>query len=308
MKWKSGRMSRIGMVSILLWAGLAGCRSSQVAPPAGALPGQDLATARKGFVTHLTRRGPAPQQFPNPSVPRGVRQVVYRSGKLKLKGWLSTNAGDGTRRPAVVFLHGGFAFELDHWKAAMPFVSSGFVLFMPMLRGENGNPGNFEGFLGEVDDANAAGRFVASQPNVAPGKVFVAGHSVGGILACLCAMTPTPYRAAAALDAHVDMERFLAGCTTEFIPYNSALPQEVRMRNPMAFAASLRCPLRLYAGDGAREVDAALAARAQQAGKDCQLVDVGGGHLEMIAPAVQRAIAWFRQESRRSDRSKSKKL
>lgn len=38
-----------------------------------------------------------------------------------------------------------------------------------------------------------------------------------------------------------------------------------------------------------------LAARARQAGKDCELVVVKGDHQAMVAPAVQQAIAWFRQ-------------
>jgi DNA-binding CsgD family transcriptional regulator len=79
-------------------------------------------------------------------------------------------------------------------------------LFMPMLRGENGNPGTYESFLGEVDDAIAAGRFVTSLPNVDGANVFVAGHSVGGVLTCLVSMLPSPYKAAAALDGYVDME------------------------------------------------------------------------------------------------------
>jgi dipeptidyl aminopeptidase/acylaminoacyl peptidase len=132
-----------------------------------------------------------------------VTEVEYMSGDLKLKGWLSADAGDGRKRPAVVFLHGGWSFDVEDWRDAEPFAQAGFVLFMPTLRAENGNPGIYESFLGEVDDAIAAGRFVSSLPNV-DGNVFVAGHSVGGVLTCLVAMLPSPYKAAAALDAYVD--------------------------------------------------------------------------------------------------------
>jgi dipeptidyl aminopeptidase/acylaminoacyl peptidase len=38
----------------------------------------------------------------------------------------------------------------------------------PTLRGENGNPGNFECFYGEVDDVIAAGRYLATLPYVDP--------------------------------------------------------------------------------------------------------------------------------------------
>jgi surfactin synthase thioesterase subunit len=65
----------------------------------------------------------------------------------------------------------------------------------------------------------------------------------------------------------------------------------------MAFIASLRCPLKLYAGDNGREVNAPLAASAQRLNKDCELVVVPGDHLAMVRPAVQQALAWFREQS-----------
>jgi len=254
----------------------------------------ELASARKGFVTKLRVRGPAPQRYQNDTPPAGVKEVEYSSGDLKLKGWLGGSEG-GKRRPAVVYLHGGWAFGTGDWEDAEPFTKSGFVLFMPMLRGENGNPGIYESFLGEVDDAIAAGRFVASLPNVDRENVFVAGHSVGGVLTCLVAMLPSPYKAAAALDGYVDMETWAAGSPDAYVPYDRNDRQEVRVRNPMAFIASIRCPLRLYAGDDAREVNAPLATKAKQRGKDCVLVVVRGDHLAMVGPAVQQTIAWFRQ-------------
>ena len=63
----------------------------------------------------------------------------------------------------------------------------------------------------------------------------------------------------------------------------------------MVFVASIRCPLRLYASEDGRAVNAPLAAKAKQVGKDCELVVVRGDHQAMVAPAVQQTIAWFRQ-------------
>jgi dipeptidyl aminopeptidase/acylaminoacyl peptidase len=283
-----------------LLAAIGGCgpgteRASQTVPEESAPQTEDLAAARKGFVTKLRVRGLAPQRYQHDKPPPGVKQVEYMSGELNLKGWLSADAGDGKRRPAVVYLHGGWAFGVGDWEDAEPFAKAGFVLFMPMLRGENGNPGVYESFLGEVDDAIAAGRFVSSLPNVDSANVFVAGHSVGGVLTCLVAMMPSPYKGAAALDGYVDMETWAARSPGAHVPYDRKDPQEVRVRNPMAFVASIRCPLRLYAGDDGRRVNAPMAAKAKQAGKDCELVIVRGNHLAMVAPAVQQAIAWFRQ-------------
>lgn len=278
----------------------AGCRpdsesKSQPTPAQPTSASDDLAAARKGFVTKLRVRGPAPQRYQHAKPPAGVNEVEFASGDLKLKGWLSANASDAKKRPAVIYLHGGWAFGDGDWEDAEPFAKAGFVLFMPTLRGENGNPGTYEGFLGEVDDAIAAGRFVASLPGVDSGNVFVAGHSVGGVLTCLVSMLPSPYKAAAALDGYVDIGSWTAGSPDAQVPYDRHSPSEVRVRNPMAFAESIRCPLRLYAGDDGREVNAPLATKARQAGRDCELVVVRGDHQAMVAPAVQQAIAWFRQ-------------
>lgn len=303
MKQKPGRLFVRVVLATASSLLLLGCgKGNRSAPPDGpSAPnarlqgGDDLAAARKGFTTRLRVRGPAPQQYQRETPPRGVREVTYSSGNLALKGWLSEPPRDGKKRPAVVFLHGGWAFARSDWDDAAPFVPAGFVLFMPMLRGENGNPGNYESFYGEVDDAVAAGRFVASLPFVDADNVFVAGHSVGAVITCLTAMMPSPYRAAAALDGYVDMADWAAFSPPEQVPYDPTDHQEVRVRNPMAFVASLRCPLKLYAGRDGQDVNRPLAARAKELGKDCELVVVPGDHFAMVAPAVRNAIVWFRQ-------------
>lgn len=293
-------MRQTGIVATLLVVSVLGCRpnvppAESTSSPATIPNAEDLATARKGFVTKLKVRGPAPQPFQNDKPPPSVKEIEYTSGDLKLKGWLSDTPNDGRKRPAVVFLHGGWAFGDGDWEDAEPFTKAGFVLFTPMLRGENGNPGTYESFFGEVDDAIAAGNFVASLPNVDADNVFVAGHSVGGVLTCLVSMMPSPYKAAAAFDGYVDMATWAEGSPPMHVPFDRNDPAEVKVRNPMAFVGSVRCPLRLYAGDAGREVNAPLAMSAKRAGKDCELVIIRGGHQEMVGPAVQKAIAWFQQ-------------
>lgn len=271
--------------------------NTQRVPDESASSAEDLSAARKRFVTKLKVRGPAPQKYENNKPPVGVKQITYTSGDLTLKGWLSADAGDGKKRPAVVFLHGGWSFDEGDWRDAEPFAKVGFVLFMPTLRAENGNPGIYESFLGEVDDAIAAGRFVSSLPNVDAKNVFVAGHSVGAVLTCLVTMLPSPYKAGAALDGYVDMKSWAVLSPDVHVPYDRSDRAEVRVRDPMAFVGSIRCPLRLYSGDDTRRVNTLLAAEARKAGKDCELVEVRGNHQAMVAPAVRLAITWFRQMS-----------
>lgn len=83
-------------------------------------------------------------------------------------------------RPALMFLHGGFAFGAGDLEACQAFMDAGYIVMCPMLRGENGNPGVFEMFLGEVEDAKAAAVWLAEQPGVDKSRIFAFGHSVGG--------------------------------------------------------------------------------------------------------------------------------
>ncbi len=119
------------------------------------------------------------------------------------------------------------------------------------------------------------------------------GHSVGGVLTCLVAMLPSPYKAAAALEGNVDMENFAAFAPQSQVPYDRNATDEIRVRNPLAFATSIQCPLQLYVSD--RDVvNQRLAERARAAGKPCELIRVKGDHHAMVAPAVQKTIIWFR--------------
>jgi acetyl esterase/lipase len=120
--------------------------------------------------------------------PTGVRSVVYSSGDYALAAWFAMPTEAQQPVPAILYLHGGFSFGAEDYEAAKPFADAGFALMMPMLRGENGNPGDFELWYGELDDAVAALRWLARQPGIDPKRIFAFGHSVGGGLAALLSL------------------------------------------------------------------------------------------------------------------------
>jgi dipeptidyl aminopeptidase/acylaminoacyl peptidase len=254
-----------------------------------------LDEARQRYATRLVQRVKAPQPFEAHAVPAGVREVTYESGGLQLKGWLSAPPSSGLA-PAVVFLHGGFAFDRDDWNSAQRFVRAGFVLFMPRLRAENGNPGAFEMFGGEVDDALAAGHFLASVPRVDPARVFVAGHSVGGSLAMLTAQRASPFRAGASLSAHARLLDWIDHFS-HLAPFDRNNPQERSIRDPYRYVASVRIPLYMFTEDanprlaGINSHFCALVAKTSV----CRHWVVKGDHGSMVAPAIDRAIGLFRQ-------------
>ncbi|WP_044966340.1 hypothetical protein [Sorangium cellulosum] len=74
------------------------------------LQDEPYAEARAKFKTKLISTDPAPQSYQNVPPPPGAREISYLSGGLKLKAWVSEPPADGRRLPAVLFLHGGFAF------------------------------------------------------------------------------------------------------------------------------------------------------------------------------------------------------
>src|SRR5262249_31419372 len=152
------------------------------------------------FRTKLLRKGPAPQRWQKVKPLPDVAEVEYRSGELRLKAWTNQPPREaGKKLPAGPYPHGGWAFGAGDWEQAQPVRGAGFIVLMPWLRGENGQPGAFTMFYDEVDDVLAAAEHLARLPYVDPARVYVAGHSAGGTLTMLAAMASKRFRAAASL-------------------------------------------------------------------------------------------------------------
>lgn len=142
---------------------------------------------RARLFTSEMRRGPSPQPAEPFEAPRGATVQSYESDDRELGVWVWRPEGvaEEEKRPALVYLHGGFALGGGDFDDAKQAHDAGFVVVLPTWRGENGNLGNFELMLGEVDDAAAAIRWTAQQPGVDPARVYAFGHSAGGALALL---------------------------------------------------------------------------------------------------------------------------
>lgn len=252
-----------------------------------------LADARQAYATRLTASVKPPQDFGVLRAPAGVEEVAYQSGQLQLKAWISTSTRTTKPAPAVVFLHGGFAFGEEDWDAARALVDAGYILLMPRLRGENGNPGNFELFGGEVDDAIAAGRYLAALPGVDKNRVFVMGHSVGGSLAVLVAQMPSPFKASVSLSGYPRLLEWIEHFRS--IPFDKNNELERKIRNPYLYADSVKIPLYLFSESNNAGVKAtnaefcALVARTSV----CRHEAVSGDHQSMMAPGIAKALALF---------------
>lgn len=258
----------------------------------------DYAAARRRFRTTLTQHRAAPGPKAIDPTAAGVTRIAYASNGRDLAAWFQAPAGGG-RHPAVLFLHGGFAFGLADWEMAQPFRDAGFAVMLPLLRGENGQAGDFTLFYDEVDDVLAAAKRLRAMPNVDPRRIFIAGHSVGGTLALLATMAQRGFRGAASFSGSPDQVLYTRyGIRPTDIPFDVKDRRELQMRSPMSWAASLKAPTRLYFGTGEphwklstlRTVEIARAQRL-----DVESKRIEGGHESAVPAEMAEAIAFFRR-------------
>lgn len=257
---------------------------------------EDYASARAKFTTKLLKHGEAPQAYGDSVSPDDVDEVEFPSGDLSLKAWITAEPEVIRRqKPAVLFLHGGFSFSEFDWQMAQPFEDAGFVVMIPMLRGENGLEGHYSMFYHEVDDVLAAADYLAKQPHVDPDRIFIAGHSVGGTLSMLATMASNRFVACASFSGSPDQPKW-AKLQMEVVPFDPHDEQEMRMRSPLAFPGSFKAPAKLYYGEdeGFFSVSTQeLARNAKAAGCDVEAIAVPGDHETMTLIAIPRAIHFF---------------
>jgi len=273
--------------------------------PEIAVQNEDYAKARKRFHTTLIKKGPAPEQVCTPTKPPlGVSKIEFPSGPLRFKAWVSRPpAGHQRKSSAVLFLHGGFCFDFSDWQVTQAFRDAGFIVMIPVLRGEDGQPGNFTMFYDEVDDAVNAAAYLLKQFYVDPDQLYVAGHSTGGTLTMLTAMTFPHFRAAASFSGSPDAVGYTrhAVAIGADVPFNYRDPMELQLRSARVYAASFKCPVRIYYG--ADETHFALSSQptaklAREHGLDVQAIAVDGGHNSALDAEIRMAIDFFRQASK----------
>lgn len=259
---------------------------------------EDYAVARSKFTTHLIDAKREPDD-PNPLVlPKGAQEIEFTSGTLKLKAWINPpRAESKDKRQAVLFLHGGFSFGLPDWEMTKPYRDAGFIVMVPMLRGENGLAGTPSLFYNEIDDVNAAADYLAKQPFIDAKHIHLAGHSVGGTLTMLAAMSSNRFSSAVSFSGSPDQVIFCKfGIDPKEIPFDTKDQREVQMRSPLAYATSFKCPVRLYYGTNEPHFHLSTQETAKIARKsrlDVQAIQIQGGHFSAIPEAMGASIGFF---------------
>lgn len=285
------------VLALAIVQGIRAYNSWHVSPGLELQP-EDYSVAREHFQTRLVQHGPAPQNGAMLRAPVGAVQVVY-SPDLQLQAWLTPDNGGGSgagrKRPAVLFLHGGFALSEEDWEMARPYRDVGYVVMMPALRGENGQSGDYSMFYNEVNDAVAAAEYLAKVPYVDATHMYMAGHSVGGTLTLLTAMTTTRIRAAASFSGSPDQIAW-SQPQPEVIPFQPKDRREFQMRSPIAYATSFKCPVRLYCGKSEPYFPDAIketAKRAKTRGLDVEAAALQGDHMSAVIDEIPQSLRFF---------------
>lgn len=268
-----------------------------VAPEVLPLERQDYAEARKRFHTHLLRKMAAPEKSSVLGTPPGAERVTYPGGpdgSIELVAWLSHYQPSKTLKPAVLFLHGGNATGDGHWALMKPYWEAGYVVLLPSFRGENGQSGNYSGFYNETSDALAAATYLENLPGIDRNRFFIAGHSNGGTLTLLAAMSRR-FRAAAPISAGVNSWRYFNRYSDE-ICFDETNEREFIMRSSVCFGPSLKCPTLLLRGMEERPFDAdhqLFVDRALTSGFKIDKKLLPGNHNGVVPHAVEESIRLF---------------
>ncbi|WP_165903886.1 alpha/beta hydrolase family protein [Hymenobacter gummosus] len=245
---------------------------------------------KAAFHTRLTKTGPAPQDYEELRSDADVWLVKYPAGSWQLKGLLARpNVDSSQRRPALVYLHGGFALGAGDVAACQPFLDAGYVVFAPAYRGENGNPGHFELFWGEVDDAKAAVRWLARQPYVDSTRVYAFGHSIGGGVAGLLALeSGVPMRFSGGSGGMY--EASFAGWE-EMLPFDPNKPGEGRLRVLRDQLPLLQHPHYAYLGTADEGFGPEIPELQRLAeGTKLTVVPTPGDHFSSLEPAMHQFL------------------
>lgn len=252
--------------------------------------------ARKGFVSTIVKKIPAPQSFDTlSSLHKDIKLITYPSEGMELQGLLHTaNIDSGKRTKALVYLHGGFALGYGDIYDCQPFIDSGFVVFAPSYRGENGNPGSFEYFMGEARDAENAVKWLSKQEFINTEEIYIFGHSIGGGISLLLSLhnnCPSQLNGSSAGLYFKENLEYMVG--KKNIPFSTANYQEYLFRCPLYTLRLLPRKHYMYIGkdDDFQEIKSTVQSMYDNIPNNFVMKEINGDHFTSLTQAMVEFIA-----------------
>jgi dipeptidyl aminopeptidase/acylaminoacyl peptidase len=257
---------------------------------------QTLREARAGFVTKVVR---SEKPYGEPDSPRGgeFKLIDYNSPVGRLAAYVTPDPGDRKKHPAIVWITGGDSNSIsDVWtpndrsndQSASAFRKAGMVMMFPSQRGGNNNPGQREGFYGEVNDILAATDYLTSLPYVDPKQIYLGGHSTGGTMVMLVGAYSDRYRAIFSLGPVASPAQYGG----KFVYCDPNNEKEMVLRSPIFWLNSVKTPMYVFEGDENGNWEAIQLMNAKNTNSKIQFFKVPGhDHFSVIAPLTEQLAA-----------------
>ena len=270
---------------------IVGC--SNDAPKVEGAKTTTLTEARAGYVTKIINTG---ERVPAADVPDGktFALVKYESVAGEMNAYVTPDPSDGKKRPAIVWITGGDCNSIgDVWtpaqrsndQTASAFRKSGMVMMFPSLRGGNDNPGNREGFYGEVHDILAATDYLAKLPYVDPSQIYLGGHSTGGTMVMLVGECTDRYKAIFALGPVAAPSQYGG----KFLYCNPRDEKEVSLRSPIFWLHCVKSPMYVFEGGKQGNWDSIQLMVRENRNPKIQFFNIPGHtHFSVIAPLTEK--------------------
>ena len=287
-------MHRIVLANLLLFL-LTACACDRAAIKLE--EGETLMDARSGHVTQLAKTVRDSDTLGEPG--SDLFSLVHYSSQVgDLAAWISKPVEAETKQPAMIWITGGFppgGIDESAWmpapsdndQSATSYRESGMVMMYPTLRGCVGNPGQQEGFYGEVDDVIAAADYLRGIDHIDPKRIYLGGHSTGGTLVLLAAAATDKFAGVISFGPVEDP--FYYGPSDVM---HASSTKEQQLRAPINFLSAITTPTLVIEGIGGNH-DSLKALRRRDGGANKNLTFLsvpGKDHFNVLAPA-NRAIA-----------------
>lgn len=218
----------------------------------GGPPPQTLAEARTGFKTKIVKPTQTGVKAPDYA---GFVKTSYKGPLGDYEVYVVPPKDESKKGPIVIWLKDADFNTIDHDVSipgpaekdatGSPIRKAGIGMMYPSLRGGNLNPGQKEGFFGELDDLAAAMAFAKTLPWVDPNRIYLGGHSTGGTMSLLSACYTPGWRAVFSLGPVDDVREYIGG---DHVRASTDDDLEMRLRSPGYWLHSVTSPTFVFEG------------------------------------------------------------